>query len=249
MSNFTLELLYGKHPIRRTNPKVGETLWYYLDPRGTNNIMEMKKIDVMDENSPNPFANEIKNYLYNNNSYVYNNLYGNPLLSLISDTQKTVNSYLDNNNFNSQLTDNIKNDALNFYDNITKLYNTYKEKGLFNTAQEYAEPSVKNALSEATRLTPIPISDTNKHQYVSCMGSTGGILATTETLLGGIKKEFDDYAKKSKNQVLLNQYGGKTGILKDNLKDLYNDFIGSWDGFISGNPEECNKLLPAEYRK
>ena len=37
----------------------------------------MKEIDVPSENSPNPYANEIQNYLYNNDSYNYKELYGN----------------------------------------------------------------------------------------------------------------------------------------------------------------------------
>ena len=37
----------------------------------------MKEIDVPSENSPNPFANEIQNYLYNNDEYNYKQLYGN----------------------------------------------------------------------------------------------------------------------------------------------------------------------------
>lgn len=37
----------------------------------------MKEIDVESENSPNLFANEIQNYLYDNDEYNYKQLYGN----------------------------------------------------------------------------------------------------------------------------------------------------------------------------
>lgn len=77
MTEFTRELIYGKRPIRRTNPKPGQSEWYYLDPRWTDRFADMKEIDVESENSPNPFANEIQNYLYDNDEYNYKQLYGN----------------------------------------------------------------------------------------------------------------------------------------------------------------------------
>ena len=77
MTEFTRELMYGKRPVRRTNPSRGQSEWYYLDPRGTDRFADMKEIDVPSENSPNPFANEIQNYLYENDEYNYKQLYGN----------------------------------------------------------------------------------------------------------------------------------------------------------------------------
>ena len=77
MTEFTRELMFGKRPVRRTNPKPGQSEWYYLDPRGTDRFEDMKQIDVPSENSPNPYANEIQNYLYNNDEYNYKQLYGN----------------------------------------------------------------------------------------------------------------------------------------------------------------------------
>ena len=77
MTEFTRELIYGKRPVRRTDPKPGQSEWYYLDPRGANTFSDMKQIDVESENSPNPYANEIQNYLYKNDEYNYKQLYGN----------------------------------------------------------------------------------------------------------------------------------------------------------------------------
>ena len=89
--------MYGKRPIRRTDPKPGQSEWYYLDPRGTDRFADMKEIDVESENSPNPFANEIQNYLYNNDEYNYKQLYGNtPPTQVNSPTLTTLdntNSY------------------------------------------------------------------------------------------------------------------------------------------------------------
>jgi hypothetical protein len=76
-TNITREILYGKRPVYRINPQTGKKEWYYLDPRGADTFSDMKTIDVENENSPNPQANAIQNYLYNNDSYNYNLLYGN----------------------------------------------------------------------------------------------------------------------------------------------------------------------------
>ena len=76
MTEFTRELMYGKRPIHRTDPQPGQSEWYYIDPRGTDRFADMKQIDVPSENSPNPYANEIQNYLYENDEYNYKQLYG-----------------------------------------------------------------------------------------------------------------------------------------------------------------------------
>lgn len=93
MAEFTRELIYGKRPIRRTNPKPGQSEWYYLDPRGTDRFADMKEIDVESENSPNPFANEIQNYLYDNDEYNYKQLYGNTPPPMQTQNSNAVNSY------------------------------------------------------------------------------------------------------------------------------------------------------------
>ena len=131
---------------------------------------------------------------------------------------------------------------------ISDAYSIYKNKGLYATAEKYGEPSVKKAMKAAKWLSPLSISDVNKHQYVSCVGSTDGSLATLETLGGGIYKEYEDYQKKVNNPQLLQQYGGKWGVLKDNIKDLGNDLVGAWKGLWSNNPQECEDLLPEQYR-
>lgn len=131
---------------------------------------------------------------------------------------------------------------------LSEAYNTYKDNGLLGLGMQYAEPSVKKAMKAADWLKTIPISDINKHQYVSCIGAKGGPLAAAETLAGGIYKEFDDYKKKSNNPQLLKQYGGRLGIISDNLKDFGNDVVGIWKGLLSSNSYGCEELLPERYR-
>ncbi|MBO6281197.1 MAG: hypothetical protein J6N49_01555 [Alphaproteobacteria bacterium] len=77
MTDYTKELLFGMRPVRRTNPRPGESSWYYLDPRGADTFDSMKHIDVESETSPNPYADAIQNYLYKNDQYNYKQLYGN----------------------------------------------------------------------------------------------------------------------------------------------------------------------------
>ena len=139
--------------------------------------------------------------------------------------------------------------AQNTFNKLKDLYGAYKQNGATYAAQQYGEPSVRRAIKAADWLSPLDMSDVNKHQYVSCVGSTGGPLATAETLVGGVKKEIDDYNKKMNNQDLLKQYGGKWGVIGDGFKDLGNDIKGAWKGLWSDNPEECEELLPEQYRK
>ena len=107
MTEFTRELIYGKRPIRRTAPKPGQSEWYYLDPRGTDRFADMKEIDVESENSPNPFANEIQNYLYDNDEYNYKQLYGNtPPPSVQSQNNNDPNCYMTFNGQNLNLYNN-----------------------------------------------------------------------------------------------------------------------------------------------
>ena len=89
------EIIYGKRPIRRTNQTPGQSEWYYLDPRGAETFSDMKQIDVESENTPNPYANEIQNYLYNNDEYNYKLLYGdNPPPPVQTQSYNATNNYL-----------------------------------------------------------------------------------------------------------------------------------------------------------
>ena len=138
--------------------------------------------------------------------------------------------------------------AHNIFNKLKDLYGAYKQNGATYAAQHYGEPSVRQAMKATDWLSPLDMPDVNKHQYVSCIGSTGGPLAMTETIIGGVKKEIDDYNKKMNNQDLLKQYGGKWGVIGDGFKDLGNDIRGALIGISSNSPEECEELLPEKYR-
>ena len=121
-----------------------------------------------------------------------------------------------------------------------------QKQDILTFAKTYAEPSVKKAIEEAKRVNEIPISDVNKHQYISCIGSTGGALATAETLAGGVYKEYKDLKNKLLSQEQRKAYGGISGVFEDSKKDLINDVIGASAGYVAGKshvPEVCDVLL------
>ncbi|MBQ8464787.1 MAG: hypothetical protein IJ545_02120 [Alphaproteobacteria bacterium] len=137
---------------------------------------------------------------------------------------------------------------------ISDAYSIYKNKGLYGLGMKYAEPSVQQAIQAKDRIAPLPISDVNKHQYISCVGSTGGPLATLETLGGGIYKEIQDTKDKLMDPQKRKAYGGALGVLGDGAKDLKNDFIGSAFGYTVGKynlPDLCDVLLynPINFEK
>ena len=111
MDDMNRERIFGKRTVHRINPQTGQDEYYYLDPRGARTFAEMKEIPVPSEDSPNPFANEIQNYLYEHDDYNYKQLYGNtppPVQTTPAVQQPTNNtanatlgqpsSYFQNNN-------------------------------------------------------------------------------------------------------------------------------------------------------
>lgn len=241
-TNFTRELMYGKRPIRRTDPKPGQSEWYYLDPRGADTFSDMKQIDVPSENSPNPYANEIQNDLYKNDEYNYKQLYGDTPPPV--QTQKGTFEQFGDNLGNiakktgiDKLTENLYNLG---YDAAERF--TYPQ----SNAQNYEnKSSLAQAQAEAQRLTPINVSDVNKHQYVSCVGAFDGPISAGATAAAGLYKEGADLYKKWNNP----QYGSNWQILQDSFKDLKNDALGISRGWTANNINDCNYLLPPNARR
>ena len=136
MTEFTRELMFGKRPVRRTDPKSGQSEWYYLDPRGASTFSDMKQIDVPSENSPNPYANEIQNYLYKNDEYNYKQLYGNtpppvqtqnnnvPQLRMPEGSEQQIT--MPSNNL-QKYNNNFANFISNTYDTVNNTYNDIKQ--------------------------------------------------------------------------------------------------------------------------
>ena len=243
MTEFTRELMFGKRPVRRTDPKPGQSEYYYLDPRGASTFSDMKQIDVPSENSPNPYANEIQNYLYKNDEYNYKQLYGNTPPPPVQTPRGAFEQFGDNlgniakKTGIDKLTENLYNLG---YDAAERF--TYPQ----SNAQNYEnKSSLAQAQAEAQRLTPINVSDINKHQYVSCVGAFDGPISAGATAAAGLYKEGADLYKKWNNP----QYGSNWQILQDSFKDLKNDALGISRGWSANNIDDCNYLLPPNARR
>lgn len=88
------------------------------------------------ENSPNPYANEIQNYLYNNDEYNYKQLYGNtpppvqtqnnsiPQLRMPAGSEQQIT--MPSNNL-QKYNNNFANFVSNTYDNVNNAYNSVKQ--------------------------------------------------------------------------------------------------------------------------
>ncbi|MBQ4399893.1 MAG: hypothetical protein II830_01205, partial [Alphaproteobacteria bacterium] len=107
MINYTEQLMYGLKPVHREEPQAGQSEYYYFDPRyGDDDARHV--VDVPDGTSPNPNADAIQQYLYENDKYHYKNLYGDtppPTQTAVNDhTVNTENlmgkpsSYFQDNN-------------------------------------------------------------------------------------------------------------------------------------------------------
>ena len=104
-------------------------------------------------------------------------------------------------------------------------------------------PSVYLAIKEKDKVTPMDISDENKHQYISCVGSQGGLGSSIVTLAGGTYKEAKDIYKKLSNPKERKKYGGSLGVLKDSAKDMKNNLYGAGYGLTYRQNGDCNSLL------
>lgn len=77
MSIPTRNYIYGLSPLKRENPARGQSEWYYFDPRNASTFSDFKQIDVPSQNTPNPQAKEIQNYIFKTDPDNYKLLYGN----------------------------------------------------------------------------------------------------------------------------------------------------------------------------
>ena len=115
-----------------------------------------------------------------------------------------------------------------------------------NNIQNYENrSSLAQAQAENQRIRPLPMSDVNKHQYVSCVGAFDGPISAGVTAAAGLYKEVIDLYKKWNNP----KYGNNLQIMQDSFKDLKNDFIGISKGFAANNINSCSSLVPPQARR
>ena len=140
MTEFTRELLFGKRPLRRTNPKPGQSEYYYVDPRSANRFADMKQIDVPSADTPNPYAIEIQQYLHDNDEFNYKQLYGDTPPTAQTQNSSAPNCYM---TFNGQ--------NLNLYNNTDQVGSLDAQSGHddFQSAQ-YQNVANKGPIPEGT---------------------------------------------------------------------------------------------------
>ena len=227
------EIIYGKRPIRRTNWKPGQSEWYYLDPRGAETFSDMKQIDVESENTPNPYANEIQNYLYNNDEYNYKLLYGDNPPSVLQ----------------SQNYPKLREDKRNFF-------NSSVENFLRSTYIPQSDSSFTNQVLGATRdlgenyinmvnanyiSTPeMQKKGTTIDNYYHCIGNydaaNRGLWGAVTAGAIGFGREIIDYPK----NVL---WKGKS--FREATEDFFNDMNVNEYGRSMASEKRYNSALEA----
>ena len=122
-------------------------------------------------------------------------------------------------------------------------YNKTKKDEVVKNTLKKTNPSVYRALKEKGRVASMKISDENKHQYISCVGSQGGLTSSIITVTGGALKEARDLYTKLSNTKQRKKYGGSLGVLKDSVKDMKNNLYGAGYGLTHRKIGDCNILL------
>lgn len=248
MTEFTSELMFGKRPVRRTNPKPGQSEWYYLDPRGTDRFEDMKQINVPSENSPNPYANEIQNYLYKNDEYNYKQIYGNtPPPPVQTQNYNTQSGY-------PELRDDKRNTFNSAIESFVRTSDTPQSDNSFinqivGAARDLGENYI-NMVNANYKSTPeMQKQGTTIDNYYHCIGNYDaaqrGTLGSATAGAIGLGRELIDYPK----NVLLK---GKT--FQQANDDFRNDMAVNADGRRMAQSgqyrsayEACDKYRPAGY--
>ena len=161
MTEFTRELMFGKRPLRRTNPKPGQSEYYYVDPRSANRFADMKQIDVPSADTPNPYAREIQQYLHDNDEFNYKQLYGNTPPPVQTQNNSSPNCYM---TFNGQ--------NLNLYNNTNQVGSLDAQSGHddFQSAQ-YQNVANKGPIPEGTYY-----ANQDQRQNITALDAVAGIV-------------------------------------------------------------------------
>ena len=216
------EIIYGKRPVRRTNRKPGQSEWYYLDPRGAKTFSDMKQIDVENENTPNPYASEIRNYLYNNDEYTYKALYGD-------EAPQSLNS---NNSYTTE-------SAWGYPNNSSSPF--YKQ----DVSKKYLIGSLSQEFESNGENSSIGFDDSGGYSYGLYQIATrpGTMKEYLQYLSSSSNPSYVNYAE------ILNNAGGFTGALNKTAEfehawkqlSQYPEFSSSQSEFIGKN--RYNKII------
>ena len=221
MSRETYDILNnifsGQVPLRKTNPKAGESEYYYVVP-GQNDwtsLGDVKTVDVPSADASNPYLQPQNNTFGQPTQFAQNNLQANDRTSSMQNGQDAV------------------------MDSATQAMNA------FNPVSSGI--ATGKAIDEYRKLHPLNMYDKYKHATVSCTGAQGGLLSAGATALGGIAKEVEDIRKKSANlRQGIGPYKTYREILNDSWQDMKANINGLAQGFTHPTAN-CEGLMKQYY--
>ena len=175
MSIPTRNYIYGLSPLKRENPTSGQSEWYYFDPRNAYTFSDFKQIDVPSQDTPNPYAKEIQNYIFKTDSDNYKLLYGNA-----QPPQE--------NQQNQPQQENVMGTAKNVNNNFFQPQSTLGQAISNNVAQQPAakEQSIAEAINSSM---PKSVDDVPDMNYIMKISK----------LLGDDEKDMQEVFKSKSN--------------------------------------------------
>ena len=217
MENFTRQIIFGQRPVRRSDPKPGESEWYYFDPRGASTFDEMKTIDVPSEDSPNPFKDEIQNDLYANDAYNYRQLFGDtppPKLGMRLDGMQPLN---DENSYTTESAWNYPNNTQSsYYQKMGRPYDMNRSNIDYSLYGEgFSKEFIDQMLTDSDYQRALnEYAIPNEKGYVNNKNDPGG-----ETNMGIAKRyhpneDIKNLTRERANAILYNEVWNWNGINK-----------------------------------
>ena len=172
MSIPTRNYIYGLSPLKRENPARGQSEWYYFDPRNASTFSDFKQIDVPSQNTPNPYAKEIQNYIFKTDSDNYKLLYGN------------AQPPQENQQNQPQQPENVMGTAKNVNNNFFQPQSTLGQ-AIGNNVEQSSQTSVQNLNGTIKSIMPQATANAQNMNYIeqikNILGDGG---KDTQSILG-----------------------------------------------------------------
>lgn len=231
MSIPTRNYIYGLSPLKRENPARGQSEWYYFDPRNASTFSDFKQIDVPSQNTPNPYAKEIQNYIFKTDSDNYKLLYGNA-----QPPQENQQNQL-------QQPENVMGTAKNVNNNFFQPQSTLGQ-AIGNNVEQSSQTSVQNLNGTIKSIMPQATANAQNMNYIeqikNILGDGGkdtqSILGTLPNidnarsyttddggrpLSGNYLQELAEKRKNNNNEINYSLYG--EDFDKNFINELVND--------------------------
>lgn len=106
-----------------------------------------------------------------------------------------------------------------------------------------AVANVQNEYKRVQKMKEVEATDVEKHRYISCLAGQAGPVGQGAILGLGVAKEVIDFSSKSLSSEQRRAYHGISGIWRDGVKDMKNNYIGSSYGVRHSEDGACLKLL------